>query len=87
MDDPIHSRTWLQPGTPCRPFQTAKKIAKNPKLHKHSQHVDKWIQEQIELGFINLSWVPTNENLADIFTKSLVTPHFIEHRLYLGMLV
>ena len=70
--------------------QTAKKIAENPELHKHSQHIDKWyhwIQEQIELGFINLSWVPTDENLADIFTKSLATPHFIEHCLYLGMLV
>ena len=70
--------------------QTAKKIAENPELHKRSQHIDKryhWIREQIELGFINLSWVPTDENLADIFTKSLATPRFIEHRLYLGMLV
>jgi hypothetical protein len=70
--------------------QTAKKIAKNPELHKRSQHINKqyhWIREQIELGFINLSWVPTDENLADIFTKSLATPQFIEHQLYLGMLV
>ncbi len=70
--------------------QTAKKIAENPELHKRSQHIDKryhWIREQIELGFINLSWVLTDENLADIFTKSLLAPRFIEHCLYLGMLV
>src|SRR5258708_10658690 len=70
--------------------QTAIKLAENPELHKQSQHIDKqyhWICEQVELGLVTLSWVPMEENLADIFMKSLLASRFIEHRTYLGMLV
>jgi hypothetical protein len=70
--------------------QTAKKISENPELHKRSQHIDKqyhWIREQIELGIISIHWIPSAENLADIFTKSSIPkPLFTEHRQNIGML-
>jgi hypothetical protein len=49
--------------------QTAKKISKNPELHKCSQHIDRqyqWIRKQIELSVISMHWVPLAENLACI---------------------
>ncbi len=70
--------------------QTAIKLAENPELHKQSQHIDKqyhWICKQVELGLITLSWVLTEENLTNIFMKSLLASQFVEHRTYLRMLV
>jgi hypothetical protein len=71
--------------------QTAKKISENPKLHKCSQHIDKqyhWIREQIEFGIISLQWIPSAENLADIFTKNSISkPLFTEHQQNIGMSV
>src|SRR5258708_1538312 len=66
------------------------KFAENPKLHKQLQHINKqyhWIQEQVKLGLVTLSWVPTEENLTNIFMKSLPASQFIKHQTYLRMLV
>jgi hypothetical protein len=69
--------------------QTAIRISENPELHRKSQHIDKqfhWIREQIEEGIISANWVPGEENLADIFTKSLPATRFSTLRTYLGIL-
>ena len=70
--------------------QTTIKLAENPELHKQLQHIDKqyhWICEQVELRLVTLSWVLMEENLADIFMKSLLASRFIKHWTYLRMLV
>jgi hypothetical protein len=69
--------------------QTAIRISENPELHKRSQHIDKqyhWIREQVKFGILNTEWVPSAENLTNIFTKSLPMAKFTEHRMYLGMI-
>src|SRR5260221_13916495 len=63
--------------------QTMIKLAENPELHKRAQHINKqyhWIRKQVELGLVTLSWVPPEENLTDIFTKSLLTSRFVKPR-------
>ena len=53
--------------------QGAIKMAKNPMFHKRSKHIDikyHFIRNEIQLGTINLEYVASEDNVADIFTKS-----------------
>ena len=48
-------------------------MAKNPMFHKRSKHIDikyHFIRNEIQLGTINLEYVASEDNVADIFTKS-----------------
>ena len=47
---------------------------------KHIEIRHHYIWEQIELGMIQLFYVPTNENTADLFTKNLSPTLFLQHR-------
>ena len=52
--------------------QGAIMLAKNPVFHQRSKHIDvkyHYIRSQIENGTIVLLYVPTAENVADVFTK------------------
>ena len=54
--------------------QGAMQLAANPIHHQRSKHIDikfHFIRSLLEQGKIEIRYVPTNENLADIFTKSL----------------
>jgi transposase InsO family protein len=56
-------------------------ISKNGVKSERTKHVDvkyHFITETIEGGEVQLKWVPTNEQQADIFTKALAQPVF-EH--------
>nr|GFC53630.1 retrovirus-related Pol polyprotein from transposon TNT 1-94 [Tanacetum cinerariifolium] len=47
--------------------------------HSRSKHIDirhHFIREQVERGVVELYFVPTNYQLADIFTKSLPRQRF-----------
>lgn len=49
-------------------------LAKNPESHKRSKHIDvryHHIREQIKKGVVNISYVNTKNQLADILTKGL----------------
>jgi hypothetical protein len=49
-------------------------LAKNPEYHARTKHIDtQWhfVREQAELGTVELSYVPSSEQLADGFTKPL----------------
>ncbi len=53
--------------------------AKNPSNSKRMRHLDrslKWIRQEVEKGTIELRWIETTNQLADIFTKALVAPLF-----------
>ena len=52
--------------------QIAIKLAENEASHKRTKHIDvkyKYTQEQQDLGTICVKYVPSEENLADFFTK------------------
>ena len=52
--------------------QSAIKLAKNPAFHKRSKHIDvkfHFIRSEVQLGAVSLSYIASEDNLADIFTK------------------
>ncbi|CAB3996098.1 Retrovirus-related Pol poly from transposon TNT 1-94 [Paramuricea clavata] len=52
--------------------QGAINLAKNPMYHKRSKHIDvkyHFIRSEVRIGSIVLAYIPTDENVADIFTK------------------
>ena len=52
--------------------QSAINLAKNPVIHQRSKHIDiryHFIRDEVQKGDINLFYVSTKENVADIFTK------------------
>ena len=55
------------------------KIANNPTVGKRSKHIDlryHFVKERISDGDIQLEWIPSKLNTADIFTKALPAEHF-----------
>ena len=58
-------------------------IANNPITHKHSRHIDRrlhWLREQCLAGAINVVFISTEDNVADIMTKALKRDLFRTHR-------
>ncbi|KAK8455568.1 hypothetical protein SEVIR_4G141001v4 [Setaria viridis] len=68
--------------------QSAIALSKNPVLHDRSKHIDTkfhFIRECVEDGRISLEHVSTQEQLADILTKSLGRARFCELRDKIGV--
>ncbi|GJS19606.1 retrovirus-related pol polyprotein from transposon TNT 1-94 [Tanacetum coccineum] len=64
-------------------------ISNNPVLHSRTKHIDiryHFIRDHILKGDIKLHFVPTNFQLADIFTKPLAEPSFTRLVAELGNL-
>ncbi|GJS35680.1 retrovirus-related pol polyprotein from transposon TNT 1-94 [Tanacetum coccineum] len=64
-------------------------ISNNPVLHSRTKHIDiryHFIRDHILKGDIELHFIPTDLQLADIFTKPLVEPSFTRLVAELGML-
>ena len=59
--------------------QGAIALAKDNKFHVRTKHIDlrfHFIREAVEDNKILITYIPTEENVADIFTKALVRPKF-----------
>ena len=68
--------------------QGAIALTKNPRYHARTKHIDiqyHFLGEDIESGSIQLTYYPTHEMVADIFTKPLPRPLFEKHVLGLGL--
>ncbi|GJT32178.1 retrovirus-related pol polyprotein from transposon TNT 1-94 [Tanacetum coccineum] len=64
-------------------------ISNNPVLHSRTMHIDiryHFIRDDILKGDIELHFIPTKYQLADIFTKPLDEPTFTRLKAELGML-
>ena len=58
----------------------ARDLSYNPEHHDRSKHIDRrhfYVREQVEELELNVPHVPTEENVADIFTKPLKPNRFI----------
>ena len=54
-------------------------LAANPCHHRRSKHIEIkhfHVRDHLEIGTIKLDYVPTNDNIADGYTKSLPAPAF-----------
>ena len=68
--------------------QGAIALAKDNKFHARTKHIDlryHFIREAIEDGKIKVKYVPTDENVSDIFTKVLAKPKFSRFMEMLGL--
>ena len=66
-------------------------LAKDNKFHSHTKHINlcyHFIREAVEDNRIRMEYIPTDENVTDIFTKALARPRFMGfvERLGLGEL-
>lgn len=67
---------------------SAIKLIKNPEIHQRSKHIDvkyHFIRDSFEKGEIDVKYVRSEEQVADIFTKALAKPRFIYLREKLGI--
>lgn len=63
--------------------QGAIKLIKNPEFHKRTKHIDirfHFIREKYDEGQIEVSYVPSSDQLADIMTKALSKELFLKLR-------
>jgi hypothetical protein len=54
-------------------------LMKNATGHSRVKHMDikhHWIHEAVEAGELSITYIPTEDNIADIFTKPLPRPQF-----------
>lgn len=69
--------------------QSCISIATNPSNHKRTKHIDikyHFTREQIEQQIVTLKYVPTDHQLADIFTKMVSPVKFAQIRSSLGLI-
>ena len=64
-------------------------LSKDNKFHAWTKHIDiqyHFIQEAVENKKISIKYVPTDENMADIFTKPLPKAKFCHSIKLLGLI-
>ena len=64
------------------------KLSENPVFHDRSKHVEiqyHYIQDMVERRAVQLQYIPTNDQIADILTKTLPKGKFVYFRDRLGV--
>ncbi|KAI0522342.1 hypothetical protein KFK09_004720 [Dendrobium nobile] len=63
-------------------------LAKNPVQHGRSKHIDvryHFIIDAVKMGQISMQHRSTEDQIADLFTKAMLTPRFLKLLKMLGM--
>ena len=69
--------------------KSALAIVRNPFFHACTKHIEvhyHYVRERLFAGEIGLAYVPTQDNIADLFTKALPREKFEAFRKALGLL-
>ena len=69
--------------------QSCIKLVKNPVLHARTKHIKihhHFIREAVDVGEVQVEYVPTQLQLADFLTKPLSYKAFVENRYHAGVL-
>jgi len=64
-------------------------LSKNPTLHSRAKHIEikhHFIRDHVQNEIVDLQFVPTDDQLADIFTKPLIEKRLILLRSQHGMI-
>jgi hypothetical protein len=80
--------TKLGPLTILCDNQSAIRLVKNPEFHQRTKHIDVkyyFIRNSQEAGEIDISYVNTEQQLADLLTKPLANPRFTRLREEIGI--
>lgn len=68
---------------------SALKLVKNPEFHQRSKHIDikyHFVRDLYERGEINVKYVKSEDQIADIFTKAIAKPRYIYLSKKLGLI-
>ncbi|MCO5567221.1 hypothetical protein L7F22_020910 [Adiantum nelumboides] len=68
--------------------QSAMAVARNPVLHARTKHIEvhyHYVRERLHAGEITLTYCPTQDNIADLFTKALSQEKFEAFQKALGL--
>ena len=68
--------------------QSAIKLANNPENNRRLKHLDIrffFIKEKIDLGLVNIVYIKTEEQIADMFTKPLPKVKLVKFRNELNL--
>ena len=77
------------PSTNFSDNQSAISIAHHPEFHARTKHIDiavHFLRDHMKKGTLDLYYINTEYNLADIFTKTLKKPSHINFTYELGVL-
>ena len=65
-----------------------KAISEDPLLHSCVKHIDikyHFLRDQIQSNNLQISYINTKDNIANMFTKDLDTKQFTKLRKFLGL--
>jgi hypothetical protein len=90
----FYIRSFLGYSVPCTSIRidnaAALDLIKNPLSSSQVKHIDifhHYIREREEIGMVGFSWICSDDNVADVFTKPMSRPKFEEFRSQLGVIL